>query len=358
MLVYEELNPRERLALLYMDEVPDRIPVNPFITSHAAQVAGIDIKTYHADGLALGKAQVETFEKYGHDGLGVGGDTLIFAEAMGSITELTKEGSVILTKPAIENRSEIDKLREIGFHNGGRLEACFEAIQYCYDAVGDVVPIGFGVMGPFTLAAQLRGTEAFLMDLIEAPDFANELLDIATENMLRALDMIMLAGAGPGIGDPLASCSVISPRMYREIAAPREKVLIDYLHRNGMDVSLHICGETESILEDIAETGTDVFSFDSSVDIAVVRDRIGNRVRLVGNVDPVQIMHRGSPEQVKEAVRLCIEEGKKSPKGFMLATGCEIPYTTPIENVEAFVSAGKEYGLLWDWVKEASTLTL
>lgn len=355
MLIYEELNPRERLGLLFMDEVPDRIPLNPFITTYAAKIAGLDIKTFLTDGLALGKAQVAAFEKYGYDCVTLTLDTPVFAEVMGSVVEMNKEGRVTLKKPAIKERNEINKLKEISSRNIGRLEVFFEAIQYCYDSIGDVVPINFAVMGPFSLAAQLRGTGVFLKDLVEAPDFANELLDIATENMVRILDMIMLLGAYPFISDPLASCSVISPQMYREFAAPREKVLIDYIHRNGPDAMLHICGDTEPILEDIADTGTMMFSFEK-VDINVVRRRIGNRVRLVGNIDPEEIMHLGSPQQVKETVRICIEKGKKSPKGFILATGCEIPYDTPIENLEAFMAAGKEYGLLWDWVREASIL--
>ena len=33
-----------------------------------------------------------------------------------------------------------------------------------------------------------------------------------------------------------------------------------------------------------------------------------------------------------------------SPKGFILATGCQLPIGTPEENVDAFIYAARKYG--------------
>jgi uroporphyrinogen decarboxylase len=200
-------------------------------------------------------------------------------------------------------------------------------------------------VAPFTLAALLRGTEAFLFDLMEAPSFARELMVLAKESMLALIDLAVLEGAVPSVADPLASTSVISPAMYREFAFPGEKELIACIRRIGFDAMLHICGETEPILEDVARTGADMFSFDR-VPISAAAEKVGKSMRLVGNIDPVQLM-LSSPEEIQRDARECIEAGKRSPRGFILATGCEVPLDTPPENIEALMKAGDKYGQLW-----------
>ncbi|MHA1432062.1 MAG: uroporphyrinogen decarboxylase family protein, partial [Candidatus Freyarchaeota archaeon] len=70
---------------------------------------------------------------------------------------------------------------------------------------------------------------------------------------------------------------------------------------------------------------------------------IAGRVVLVGNVDPVKVMLEGTPQDVKEACRECIRQA--APGGmYMLATGCEVPPETPLENLRAFMDATREYG--------------
>lgn len=341
----DALNSRERWALLTFDDVPDRVPIAPLITIHAARVLGVDARTYCTDGQALGRSQLAAYERYGTDGIFIYSDMVAFAEAMGSTVSLSPDGIPHLDVPCIEKRGNISRAKRIGKGNLGRIAGWLEAVGLCYDAVGGEVPINFIVMAPFTLAALLRGTEAFLFDLIEAPSFAKELMELAKESMLELIDLAVLEGAVPAVADPLASTSVISSRMYREFALPSEKELIEHIRRIGFDAMLHICGDTEPILEDVVRTGADLFSFDR-VPVNAVAGKVGKDMRLMGNIDPVQLMF-SSPEEIERDVRKCIEAGKKGLRGFILATGCEVPLDTPPENVEALMRAGERYGQLW-----------
>ncbi|MPM76212.1 hypothetical protein SDC9_123209 [bioreactor metagenome] len=71
---------------------------------------------------------------------------------------------------------------------------------------------------------------------------------------------------------------------------------------------------------------------------------MGDRLPIVGNVDPVEIMMLGSVEDVYAGVKKCIEEAYDSPKGYLLSTGCGIPINSPIENIDAFMGAARKYG--------------
>ena len=44
-----------------------------------------------------------------------------------------------------------------------------------------------------------------------------------------------------------------------------------------------------------------------------------------------------------------VAAGRTCPKGFVAATGCEVPVETPPENVRAFVRAAKQAGLNPDY---------
>jgi uroporphyrinogen decarboxylase len=64
---------------------------------------------------------------------------------------------------------------------------------------------------------------------------------------------------------------------------------------------------------------------------------------LYGNVEPAQI-HIGTPAEVYELSRQCIEIGKKHEPGFILAPGCEMPPLAPPYNVWMMTKAVNDFG--------------
>ena len=86
------------------------------------------------------------------------------------------------------------------------------------------------------------------------------------------------------------------------------------------------------------------FSIDDCESLVEAKEAIGDRVVLVGNVPPVNVMLLGSIDDVIESVRQCILAGADSPCGYMLNTGCQVPMGTPLENIHAFMYAARKYG--------------
>ena len=50
---------------------------------------------------------------------------------------------------------------------------------------------------------------------------------------------------------------------------------------------------------------------------------------------------KGNPLTIKGMIRDCIMKAADSPRGFVLATGCEVPINTPHENMVAFLESWK-----------------
>lgn len=63
-------------------------------------------------------------------------------------------------------------------------------------------------------------------------------------------------------GDSPAGPSMMSPEMYQTFALPYEKKVCDWSHQQGLPYLLHICGNTDIILDDMISVGVDVLELD------------------------------------------------------------------------------------------------
>jgi uroporphyrinogen decarboxylase len=335
----DRLTPRERFGLLVIDEPQDRVPIYPLVTSHAAFVAGMKLQEYCTRGRSMARAQLTAQEQYGHDFISIFSEVGIVAEALGSGFEYPDDDLPVLRRPRLASVLDVAQLPESDDVAAGRLPVYYEAIEYAYEAVGDRVPILAFVPAPFTTALHLVRGEEFLLALTLNPGEVHQLLDRITRTTIDFLREIVNHGALPVLVDPLASGSVISPRAYREFALPYERRLIDFLHRYDLDITLHICGDMMPMLPLLKETGADLVSLDH-VDLSEARRVIGDSLRLIGNYDTSRLL-LNSPATVEQEVRAMVAAGVANPKGYIAATGCEVPVRTPPENVRAFIRGAK-----------------
>lgn len=339
------LTPRERFGMLVIDERPDRCPVIPLITSHAVTVAGIKLKKYYTQGEKMARAQIIAFEIYQHDAISVFSEVGIIAEAMGSEFSYPDNDLPVLKNPKLQN-SSIDKLTIPDSKKTGRLPVYLEAIKYVYKAIGDIIPILAYIPAPFTTGMHLVNSEKFLVDTLKNPEKIKDILNIIFEASVKFCYEIINAGGLPIIVDPLASSSVISPKIYKEFALPYEQRLIHYLHRYDFDVILHICGDTTPIMDKLLDTGADLVSIDR-VNMLKAMEKLSSKMRLIGNFDTTTLMF-SNPDDIYLMAGTMVEQLKFAHKGYIAATGCEVPIRAPKENVEAFIKGAKEKGWYWE----------
>uniref|UniRef100_A0A7C4GDP3 Uroporphyrinogen decarboxylase (URO-D) domain-containing protein n=1 Tax=candidate division WOR-3 bacterium TaxID=2052148 RepID=A0A7C4GDP3_UNCW3 len=335
------LTPRERFGLLVIDEEQDRVPVFPLVTGHAARAAGAALRDYYTDGRVMARSQLAAQERYGTDFISLFSEVGLVAEALGSRYSYPEDDLPILEQPRWSSLSEVPAESAL-FDSAGRLNVYLDAASYAYEARGDTVPILAYVPAPFTTAQQLVDPEAFLLGLVEDAAGVWRVLELSTRAVVGFCRQLIRAGALPILVDPLASGSVISVEHYREFALPAEAEVIRYLHRYDLDVVLHICGDTTGLVGAMAESGADLLSIDRiGLDAAIAQ--VGDRLRIIGNMDTTALWLSTPVEIAAETARM-VETGRRNPKGYVAATGCEVPLATPEENIRAFVKAAKEAG--------------
>lgn len=343
--MHDILTPRERFGLLVIDEKPDRCNVMPLITSHAATIKDMKLKDYYTNGESMARAQIAALETYGHDAISIFSEVGIIAEAMGSEFEYPEHDLPVQRTPALAKKN-VDDLILPNPEKDARLPVYLEAIEYSYDAVGDRLPILAYVPAPFTTGMMLSDPNKFLMQTIREPEVVTKIMEKSLEAAIEFCYHIIDAGGLPIIVDPLASSSVISPKAYKQFALPYERQLIDFLHRYDLDVILHICGDTQPILDLLPKTHADLVSIDR-VNMTDTMVQLAGQARIIGNYDTSRLAF-ATPDLISTEVRDLVKVAMYSKKGYIAATGCEVPVHTPKENVMAFVDAAKEAG--WYWV--------
>jgi uroporphyrinogen-III decarboxylase len=212
--------------------------------------------------------------------------------------------------------------------------------QRIFDA-GFTLPL-VTARGPLCTASFVRGVNDFMTDLVENPEGAHRLLRFCTEATLRWLEA-QAEAIGPSVEGLFILDDIpglLSRRMYQEFAHPYMKQIFDAFPGDWVKV-YHNDAKIKPFLADLPGLGFDVLNFTHNLDIGDVRDATGGRLCLMGNVAPLDIGVRGTPEQVKEAALAALR--RMNGEGMILSMGGGVSPGMPRENIQAMVDAAREF---------------
>jgi len=340
----DQMTPLARLSAYAAGQPIDRLPCVPIVGNTAARVIGAKVGAFRGNGRLIAKAQVAAYRLFNYDTIRIFTDLYTQAEAMGATVHYPEDETAYLAAPALKDISALHRLRPADPLKDGHLPHHLDAMRRAVDAVGSEVAVTGAVTCPFTNASFLVGAENLARLMMKDKGAVHKLCEITLETSLAYAEAIIDAGCTPSLTDAMSSMSVISPRQFREFSYPYLKLLIGYLHSRGKSVTLHICGKTSGIWEDMVAAGADCLSLDNDASLGEAKHAVGDRVRLMGNVHPSAIMLQGTPAEVRQATLKCLGQGHDNPKGFIVASGCSLPTETPFANIHAMLDAVREAG--------------
>lgn len=339
-----QMTPMERTLALSKGKEVDRLPCNPVVANGVARVLGCKISEFNTNAKTIADAQIASYRKFGYDGVRIFTDLFSWAEAMGAEITFPEDNTADLKKPAINDISEISKLKPANPYKDGRLPIHIDAMKYLIDELGDEVPCTGVITGPFTNIFFLIGVEKMFKLFFKCPEAVHKICEVSLETCINYAQAVIDEGLTPTISEPMSSCTIINPKHFREFGKPYIKKLVEFIKSKGKPVTIHICGKTEKIWEDIVEMGVDGFSVDNVIDLKYCKDQIGNKVKILGHVDPSSIMYSGTTEEVRKAVIKCVQQAWDTPKGYVIMSGCGLPIETPLKNIQAMMDAAREIG--------------
>ena len=210
-----------------------------------------------------------------------------------------------------------------------------------------VSPPSIGGEGPHMQAIDMVG-EDFYWWMKDCPEKCHTFLGKITKAMMQAQENYIKIVPRPKGGFGLAedSAQVMSADMFKEFCVPYDNMLYDAFGSSGPDGrGMHMCGDSthlhKALVEDIKITS--FVYFGCRVKPQIAAKNLGEKVCLMGNIDPV-LMLQGSKQQVKTAAMECLTEMAPCG-GFTLGDGANICPNTPLENLAVVTEAAEEYGL-------------
>jgi len=214
----------------------------------------------------------------------------------------------------------------------------------------------FAVIGPwvslFEIYCQLRGMEQSLMDVVEAPEYVNAVLDrlesIQTEMMQR---FFAFAGASLDlvfISDDIAGqrSLLMSPALWKKYLQPRLKRWCELIHAYNLHVFYHTDGAARRLLGPIIDCGVDVLNpiqhSCTGMDMVELKREFGDRVVFHGGVDNQFALPRGTPDDVRREVRYCLETLGAGREGYICCSCHNVQAGTPLENILAMIETAQQ----------------
>ena len=204
----------------------------------------------------------------------------------------------------------------------------------------------------FDKAWMLRGMAQFLSDLLLDPEFALALLDKVADVQCRR-HAAFLTEVGPYIDVIVISDDmgtqrgpIIRPELYRKMVKPLHRRYVETIRQHtGAKIHNHACGSIFDLVEDYIEIGIDALN---PMQVAAAKmspeslhEHFHGRIAFWGGIDSQRILPRGTPDEVRQAVRDTIVAMHSLEGGHVLGSVHNVQDDVPPENVWAMLDEAR-----------------
>ena len=335
--------PKRRVLTALLGGKVDKVPATCIgacggsVTVEIQKAAGIYWPEAFQDPEKMANLAIASQEITGLGNVNIGYEFSILPEALGCEIQFYDRHDL---KPAMLHHS-FDRPEDLkmpdDFLQRGRIPAIMEAIRLVRRKVGDFLPVTSFIFGPYSLAGELAEPTRFLMWAVKEPENAKKFTDFAAEAIIQYAKAQYRAGSDiVSLGEPLGTPDIVGPTTFRKYIKPALKRIADNL--GGIRI-LHLCGDVEPFIPDIADIGFDAISVKQSVDIARIKPIVGD-TKILGNIESKVVLTHGTVEEVRAVARKALEAGVT-----VLEPSCGLEALMPLNNIKVLVEEARNFKL-------------
>lgn len=341
------MNSYERCMAAINWQKPDRVPVIPQNSDMSIQHADYSFIEASKDGEMIADALIKSYKEYGFDGIMLGPDAAVLAEAAGCETVYRHDDPPAIIGHALESLDDVDKLKPLDIYKDGRMKEWIKATKIIKKELGDkVFLITRADQGSFGMAALLYGMDKLAIELAmgEKKEQIIQLMEYGLKCHTDFARALKEAGADmTTCGDSYCGPGLIGPAYYTEYSFPFEKRAVEIIEGEiKLPYSIHICGDTNAIHDIWPKTGATMFEVDHMTDIVSLRKTTLGKTTLLGNLDTAMLCN-GTPEDVEKAVTELFDI-MLPESGFILSSGCSMSGNSSPELLAKMVECAKKFG--------------
>jgi [methyl-Co(III) methanol-specific corrinoid protein]:coenzyme M methyltransferase len=189
------------------------------------------------------------------------------------------------------------------------------------------------------LAGQLVDLSNLAKAAFKKRELVSKVLDQLADVLIEVIKLYKIAGADYiTVREMGAGPDILSPRIFESLVQPHLKRIFAEIESPKI---LHICGDTNEIVEQMALCGSDAISVEKKNDVAETRKKLGPDLLIFGELDAYGVLSQGKPDDVDRAVKEAVDRGVNA-----IWPGCDIWPVVPKENMEALMASARKYGKL------------
>jgi uroporphyrinogen decarboxylase len=335
--VSPRLDKRQRVEAALAGRPVDRVPVS----------AWAHLLPDETTGAGLTAATVKWFETYDWDWIKVNPRATVFAEGFGARFDLNTYYGVLPRLTAPTRTFTLDDLKDGDPGQGawaeyldvlGGLKAGLQGAPYIATVFSPLSTLGFVVGRPTATTQQgVADTHAnTLLDLIRtSPKTAHQALELITQGLEKLAAATVQAGAD-GLFFAItkhAREGVLSRDEFATFGRPYDLRVLRAAERARFNL-LHLCG-AKVFWDEALDYPVHALNWAAvgQNNPSVTEARKATGLALVGGVDEVELIQKGTPDEVDAAARRALVEG--GPTKFLLAPGCCVEPDAPSANLKA-----------------------
>lgn len=202
---------------------------------------------------------------------------------------------------------------------------------------GDILPVFRMMAGPMLTAGHAWGVDNLCKWINTDPDKFEAAIRVCTDLWIETArnSIDTYAVHGTYTTDATASGDLINRETFEEFLLPEYKRFM----KATKDVPsfIHICGNTRPYVDLLPNSGFDGFSFEGpGISVKEVKNAVGSRMSLIGNLPTLSVMVEGTPEYIKSEAVKAIADGVD-----ILCPACGTPPHTTNEQMIALVESVK-----------------
>jgi [methyl-Co(III) methanol-specific corrinoid protein]:coenzyme M methyltransferase len=302
--------------------------------------SGYKFATIHTDAERMAWSAIWSARLMGFDCAVIPYDMTMESEAMGNTISLY-EGSEDILYPTIPEKiwsSMDDVVIPDDIEQRGRLPIIPKAIEIIKKEAPELA-VGCWQLGPFTQAGQILELDMILKGVFKQKAKVEDLLDKLSDMIIKLGQQWQAAGCDYiALREPGVAADLLSPRTFKDIIKPR---LTRILAGWQSPKLLHICGQTDPLIEMMNQCGADGLTVDIKCNVAEARKKLGDDVLLMGNVDTYAMTcdPETKPEATVAHIKEIIDAGVDA-----VMPGCDLWPDIIEANMKAAVDTTHAYG--------------
>jgi uroporphyrinogen decarboxylase len=217
-----------------------------------------------------------------------------------------------------------------------------QKIRRIKEYLGDDGILGTWVSGgPFNNASMIVDHSQLYMLFMAEPEFFAKLMEFAIGRTLDYTKAFIEAGADVMLVGGNVAGGFLGAEVYEEYVLPHEKRYVDFIQGQGCPVVYHNCGEIMNLVGSYKKLGAQVVEPFSPIplgdaDLGKAIDIVQGDYVVIGGVDQVNVLQKGTRDEVRDATLRTLEAGMRNGP-FIIQSADFLEYNTPLENVEEFV---------------------